>query len=111
MGYLNSTTKRTSRQFQYHYCYKNVSDEAATTSHVCWFSVDTSDLPPVLAARHCYVHARLLQNCGEFAKALDSARDALQGVTVSAAVRVTSPEISYLSSVHVFLPYLLVLIS
>ena len=89
--HLNSTTKRTSRQFQYHYCYKNVSDEAATTSHVCWFSVDTSGLPPVLAARHCYVHARLLQNCREFAKALDSARDALHGMTVSAAVRVILP--------------------
>ena len=49
--------------------------------------MDTSGLPPVLAALHCYVHARLLQKCGEFAKALDSARDALQGVTVSAAVR------------------------
>ncbi|XP_070195168.1 3'-5' exoribonuclease HELZ2-like isoform X1 [Littorina saxatilis] len=43
--------------------------------------VDTSRLPPFLATRYAYVNARLLNNCREFAKALNIARDAITAVT------------------------------
>ncbi|XP_076463379.1 3'-5' exoribonuclease HELZ2-like isoform X2 [Babylonia areolata] len=44
-------------------------------------TVDSTRLTPGLATRRQYVHARLLQSCGQVDKALDWALDALQDVT------------------------------
>ncbi|XP_076462248.1 3'-5' exoribonuclease HELZ2-like isoform X2 [Babylonia areolata] len=42
--------------------------------------VDPSRLPRALSTRYSYVYGCLLQNCGQYAKALDHANDALRGV-------------------------------
>jgi hypothetical protein len=49
----------------------------------CFYTVDIERLPPALATRHAFVHAKMLQSCGQFDNALERAQEASKGVAVS----------------------------